>query len=99
MDAYAVLLQACCYGKTAFPNKRTRPITFQRRYQTKERVQLLSNGVTKQKNASNYFLTALPKKRTRPITLQRAVIIKILDKSDSHHLPTDFTVHITISTL
>jgi len=42
-------------GKTALPNKRTRAITFQRRYQTKEREQLLLNGVTKQKNANNYF--------------------------------------------
>src|SRR5213593_2519088 len=58
-------------GKTAFPNKRTRAITLKRRYQTKERVQLLSNGVTKQKNASNYFSTALLNKRTRPITFQR----------------------------
>src|SRR6266481_3553590 len=58
-------------GKTAFPNKRTRATTFQRRYQTEERVQLLSNGVTKQKNASNYFPTALPNRRTRPTTFQR----------------------------
>src|SRR6267378_1834446 len=58
-------------GKTAFPNKRTHPITFQRRFQAKERVQLLSNGVSKQKNASNYFPTAFPNKRTRPITFQR----------------------------
>src|SRR5467141_407131 len=58
-------------GKTALPNKRTRPITLQRRYQTKERVQLLCNGVTKQKNASNYFATALPSKRMRPITFER----------------------------
>src|SRR5438132_8482854 len=58
-------------GKTALLNKRTRPITFQRRYQTKERVQLLCNGVSKQKNASNYFPTAFPSKRTRPITFQR----------------------------
>src|SRR5882762_672221 len=57
-------------GKTALPNKRTRAITLKRRYQTKERVQLLSNGVTKQKNASNYFPTALPNKRTRPTTFQ-----------------------------
>src|SRR6267378_2267233 len=58
-------------GKTALPNKRTRAIALQRRYQTKERVQLLFNGFTKQKNASNYFSTALPSKRTRPITFQR----------------------------
>src|SRR6266850_1347341 len=58
-------------GKTALLNKRTRTITFQRRYQTKEREQLLFNGVTKQKNASNYFSTALPSKRTRTITFQR----------------------------
>src|SRR5882762_7541577 len=58
-------------GKTALPNKRTRPITLQRLYQTKERVQLLCNGFTKQKNVSNYFATALLNKRTRPITLQR----------------------------
>src|SRR2546427_12637052 len=58
-------------GKTALPNKRTRTITFQRRYQTKEREQLLFNGVTKQKNANNYFSTALPNKRTRTITFQR----------------------------
>src|SRR3989454_12264420 len=58
-------------GKTAFPNKRTRTITFQRRYQAKEREQLLFNGVTKQKNANNYFSTALPNKRTRTITFQR----------------------------
>src|SRR6266404_762283 len=58
-------------GKTALLNKRTRSITFQRRFQTKERVQLLSNGVSKQKNASNYFPTAFPSKRTRPITFQR----------------------------
>src|SRR2546428_5325356 len=50
-------------GKTAFPNKRTRTITFRRRFQTKEREQLLFNGVTKQKNANNYFSTALPKER------------------------------------
>jgi len=68
MDAYAVLLQACQrqdgvtkqkntsnYFETALLNKRTRAITFERRYQTKEREQLLLNGVTKQKNASNYF--------------------------------------------
>src|SRR2546422_10120162 len=58
-------------GKTALLNKRTRPITLQRRFQTKERVQLLYNGVSKQKNASNYFPTAFPNKRTRPITFQR----------------------------
>src|SRR2546428_13369646 len=58
-------------GKTAFPNKRTRTITLQRRYQTKEREQLLFNGVTKQKNANNYFATALLNKRTRTITFQR----------------------------
>src|SRR6267142_1716147 len=58
-------------GKTALPNKRTHPITFERRYQAKERVQLLLDGVTKQKNASNYFWTALPSKRTRPITFER----------------------------
>ena len=29
------------------------------------------DGVTKQKNTSNYFSTALLNKRTRPITLQR----------------------------
>src|SRR5438132_7510722 len=46
-------------GKTALLNKRTRPITLQRRFQAKERVQLLCNGVSKQKNASNYFATAL----------------------------------------
>src|SRR6267142_939300 len=58
-------------GKTALLNKRTRTITFQRRYQTKEREQLLFNGVTKQKNANNYFSTALPSKRTRTITFPR----------------------------
>src|SRR2546425_4461700 len=84
MDAYAVLLyafqpqdglskqnNASNYFATALLNKRTRPITFQRRYQTKERVQLLLDGVTKQKNASNYFWTASPNKRTRPITFGR----------------------------
>src|SRR6266850_673573 len=84
MDAHGVLLQACQrqdgftkqknasnYFATALPSKRTRPITLQRLYQAKERVQLLCNGFTKQKNASNYFATALPNKRTRPITLQR----------------------------
>src|SRR6267142_2771123 len=58
-------------GKTALQSKRTRPITLQRRYKAKERDQLLCNGVTKQKNATNYFATALQSKRTRPITLQR----------------------------
>src|SRR6267143_220535 len=33
-------------------------LTARRRYQTKEHEQLLCNGVTKQKNASNYFATA-----------------------------------------
>src|SRR6267142_751607 len=58
-------------GKTALQNKRTRAITLQRRYKAKEREQLLCNGVTKQKNANNYFATALQSKRTRTITLQR----------------------------
>src|SRR5438128_6525127 len=58
-------------GKTALLNKRTRAITLKRRFQTKEREQLLCNGVTKQKNASNYFATALLNKRTRAITLKR----------------------------
>src|SRR6266446_7204970 len=48
-----------------------RVLTAGRRFQTKERVQLLFNGATKQKNASNYFPTALLNKRTRPITFQR----------------------------
>src|SRR3989442_15962228 len=43
-------------------------LTARRRYQTKERVQLLCNGVTKQKNASNYFATAFLNKTTGPIT-------------------------------
>src|SRR2546422_11307114 len=86
MDAYAVLLQACQrqdgvskqknasnYFPTAFPSKRTRPITFQRRFQAKERVQLLSNGVSKQKNASNYFPTAFSRHSLRPIPFCRAV--------------------------
>src|SRR5882672_9894392 len=55
----------------ALQSKRTRPITLQRRYKAKERVQLLCNGVTKQKNATNYFATALQSKRTRPITFER----------------------------
>src|SRR5882672_2506092 len=58
-------------GETALLNKRTRTITLQRRYKAKEREQLLCNGVTKQKNANNYFATALQSKRTRTITLQR----------------------------
>src|SRR6266446_1814073 len=70
-------------GKTALLNKRTRPITLKRRYQTKERVQLLFHGVTKQKNASNYFWTALPNKRTRTITLQRRFLVIHWIQSDS----------------
>src|SRR6266403_2151178 len=70
-------------GKTALLNKRTRPITLQRRFQTKERVQLLSNGVSKQKNASNYFPTAFPSKRMRPITLQRRFPVIHWIQSDS----------------
>ncbi len=45
-------------GKTAFPNKRTRTITFQRRYQTKEREQLLFNGVFSSFIESNPILPA-----------------------------------------
>src|SRR5437879_13823497 len=70
-------------GKTVFPNRRTRPTTLKRRYQTEERVQLLSNRVTKQKNASNYFLTALPNKRTRPITFERRFLVIHWIQSDS----------------
>src|SRR6267142_766722 len=70
-------------GKTALLNKRTRPITFQRRFQAQERVQLLSNGVSKQKNASNYFPTAFPSKRTRPITFQRRFPVIHWIQSDS----------------
>src|SRR6266850_791203 len=96
MDAHGVLLQACQrqdgftkqknasnYFSTALPSKRTRPITLQRLYQAKERVQLLCNGFTKQKNASNYFATALPNKRTRPITLQRRFLVIHWIQSDS----------------
>src|SRR6266850_100160 len=46
-------------------------LTARRRFQTKQRVQLLCNGVSKQNNASNYFETAFPSKTTRPITLKR----------------------------
>src|SRR6266478_3779347 len=60
-------------GKTALPNKRTRAITFQRRYQTKEREQLLFNGVTKQKNANNYFSTAFSRHSLDPIRFSRSV--------------------------
>src|SRR2546428_9723221 len=60
-------------GKTAFPNKRTRTITFQRPYQTKEREQLLFNGVTKQKNANNYFSTAFSRHSLNPIRFSRSV--------------------------
>src|SRR6266446_2337294 len=70
-------------GKMPVPNKRTRAITLKRRYQTKERVQLLCNGVTKQKNAPNYFETALPNKRTRPITLKRRFLVIHWIQSDS----------------
>src|SRR6266446_3501505 len=90
-------------GKTALPNKRTRAITFQRRYQTKEREQLLLNGVTKQKNASNYFPTALPNKRTRAITFQRRYQTKEREqllfngvtkqKNASNYLSTAFSRH------
>src|SRR6267143_1252046 len=90
-------------GKTALPNKRTRAITFQRLYQAKERVQLLSNGFTKQKNASNYFPTALPSKRTRPITFQRRFQAKervqllsngvSKQKNASNYFPTAFSRH------
>src|SRR6267143_220538 len=59
-------------GKTALPNKRTRTITLQRRFQTKERVQLLCNGVTKQKNASNYFATAFSRHSLDPIQFSRS---------------------------
>src|SRR6267142_2617509 len=45
--------------------------TSRRRYKTKEHEQLLCNGVTKQKNANNYFATALQSKRTRTITFER----------------------------
>src|SRR6266850_5515479 len=69
--------------KTALPNKRTRTITFQRRYQAKEREQLLLDGVTKQKNANNYFWTALPNKRTRPITFERRFLVIHWIQSDS----------------
>src|SRR6266850_6168954 len=60
-------------GKTALPNKRTRPITLQRLYQAKERVQLLCNGFTKQKNASNYFATAFSRHSLDPIRFSRSV--------------------------
>src|SRR5437016_13615254 len=70
-------------GKTALPNKRTRAITLQRRYKAKEHEQLLCNGVTKQKNATNYFATALQSKRTRPITLQRRFLVIHWIQSDS----------------
>src|SRR3989442_945501 len=60
-------------GKTALPNKRTCPITLQRRYQIKERVQLLFDGVTKQKNASNYFATAFSRHSLDPIRFSRSV--------------------------
>src|SRR6267142_541732 len=68
---YAVLRPV--NGKTALLNKRTRPITFQRRFQAKERVQLLSNGVSKQKNASNYFPTAFSRHSLDPIRFSRSV--------------------------
>src|SRR6267378_2776909 len=71
------------YFATALLNKRTRTITFGRRYQTKEREQLLLDGVTKQKNANNYFWTALPNKRTRTITLQRRFPVIHWIQSDS----------------
>src|SRR2546426_11082204 len=90
-------------GKTVLLNKRTRPITLQRRFQTQERVQLLSNGVYKQKNASNYFATAFPSKRTRPITLQRRFQAKervqllcngvSKQKNASNYFPTAFSRH------
>jgi len=44
------------YFWTALPNKRTRPITFGRRFQTKERVQLLWNGVFSSFIGSNPIL-------------------------------------------
>src|SRR2546426_767345 len=44
------------YFSTALPNKRTRTITFQRRYQTKEREQLLLNGVFSSFIGSNPIL-------------------------------------------
>src|SRR6266436_6720533 len=77
--------------------------TARRRYQTKEHVQLLCNGVTKQKNASNYFPTALPNKRTRAITFQRRYQTKEREqllsngvtkqKNASNYLSTAFSRH------
>src|SRR3989442_12112418 len=106
MDAYAVLLQACHrqdgvskqkntsnYFATALLNKRTRPITLQRRFQTKERVQLLCNGVSKQNNASNYFPTALHSNISRPMPFKRSSYSQLAVQCLSHsatRLPTPF---------
>src|SRR6267142_483452 len=43
-------------------------LTTRRRFQTKQRVQLLCNGVSKQNNAFNYFVTAFQtKERVHPL--------------------------------
>src|SRR5207244_3624940 len=77
-------------GKTAFPNKRTRAITLKRRFQTKERVQLLCNGVTKQKNASNYFATAFSRHSLDPIRFSRSVTGRFAVQPVQFEQPVEF---------
>ena len=87
MDAYAVLLQACQrqdgvtkqknasnYFATALLSKRTRPITLQRLYQAKERVQLLSTAFSRHSlNPIRFSRPVMGRSAVQPVQFEQPV--------------------------